>query len=80
MASTPAPKRTPIAEAVSIHQCAQILGVHHVTVRRWIRRGFIKAHRVGPLIVRIPRSEIIRIRTVRIPATQFKERPEYPTV
>ena len=76
--NAPKPKRLP--EAVSVRQTAEILGVHHCTVRRWIRRGFIKAYRIGPQIVRIPRMEIVRMRAVRLPFTTFKEAPDYPRV
>lgn len=57
-------KRLP--EAISIQRVAELLDVHPMTIRRWIKRGIIKAYRVGPQIVRIPRSEIVRLRSIRL--------------
>lgn len=72
-------KRT-VPEAVSIQLAATILDVHQVTIRRWIKGGYIKAYRVGPYLIRIPRSEIVRMRAVRIPYQIHGDRPEYPSV
>lgn len=55
-----------IPEAVSVRMAADILGVHMSTIRRWIRRGWMKGYRVGPYLVRIPRSEIKRMRDLRV--------------
>lgn len=63
-----------------MRHAAEILEVNKVTIRRWIRRGFIKAYRVGPQQIRIPRSEIARMRAVRLPFIVERERPKYPTV
>lgn len=68
-------KRLP--EAISVKMCADILGVSVSSVRRWIRYGYIKAYRVGPQLVRIPRSEILRMRAVRMPYMLYGDRPEY---
>lgn len=60
-----------VPEAVSIQLAAAILGISPLTVRRWIRHGYrdkdgdkryIKAYRVGPTLIRIPRDEIARLR------------------
>lgn len=59
-----------------MRQAAQLLGVAIITIRRWIGRGYIKAYRVGPQVIRIPRSEISRMRDVRINL----EPREYPIV
>lgn len=64
-------------EGISVNQTADILGVSVVTVRRWIRRGWIKAYRVGPVLIRIPRTEIVRMRAVRLCYTLYGDRPEY---
>jgi hypothetical protein len=37
-----------------------------MTIRRWIKRRYIVAYRVGPRLIRIPRSEISRMRAVRL--------------
>ena len=73
------PKKKPLPEAISIRQTAQLLDVHHTTVRRWIRCGFILAYRVGPQLVRIPRTEIVRMRKVRMPTIE-SDQPIYPVV
>lgn len=54
------------AEAISIRVFAELLSLSHNTVRRWIKRGYIKAYKIGPLI-RIPRTEVARMRSHRIP-------------
>lgn len=69
-----------LPEAISIQQTAQILSVCDMTVRRWIQRGFIKAYRVGPFLIRIPRSELIRMRALRLQAQEEQERPRYEKV
>lgn len=70
-----------IPEAVSVQQAAAILSVSPNTIRRWIRRKFLLAYRVGPLLVRIPRSEIARMRQHRLdygvePGEPHKEYPQ----
>lgn len=69
-----------VPEAVSITQAAEILGVHYITVRRWIRYRVIKAYRVGPHLIRIPRTEIARLRQIRLDADDNATRPKYPEV
>lgn len=49
-------------EAISVQTAAVLLDVHENTIFNWIRMGFIVAVRVGPRLVRIPRSEISRLR------------------
>jgi excisionase family DNA binding protein len=69
-----------LAEALSIQATADLLSVHHMTVRRWIAKGYIKAVRVGPWLIRIPRSEISRLRTLRVTASENGEAIRYPNV
>lgn len=80
----PSPPRPPrgkrVPEAVSPQQVAEILDVSLLTVRRWIYKGYIRAYRVGPKLVRIPRTEILRMRAVRIPFLIEGEHPRYPVV
>lgn len=75
-------RRHELPEAISVHLAATILDVHHLTIRNWIRRGYIKAYRVGPLLIRIPRSEIARLRTHRITYDIISTEPHplYPKV
>jgi excisionase family DNA binding protein len=67
-----------VPEAVSVRQTAEILDVCTMTIRRWINHGYIKAYRVGPVLIRIPRSEIVRMRSERVMAVGG--RPEYTVV
>jgi excisionase family DNA binding protein len=50
-------------EAFTIKQAAKVLGRHEDTIRRWCKTGKIKANRVGPKLILIPRSELGRLRT-----------------
>ncbi|MBK0400632.1 excisionase family DNA-binding protein [Limibaculum sp. M0105] len=47
---------------LTIHEFAERLGVSHMTIRRRIWAGEIKSYRLGPSIVRIPYTELDRIR------------------
>lgn len=49
-------------EAISIQTAAILLEVHENTIYNWIREGVIVAVRLGPRLIRIPRSEIARLR------------------
>jgi excisionase family DNA binding protein len=73
-------KRKPLPEAISVRQTAEILGVCTLTIRRWIKRRYIKAYRVGPFLIRIPRSEISRMRTVMVVDEDKYSHPLYPRV
>lgn len=55
-----------LPEAVSVQKAAEILGVNPMTIRRWIKASYIRASRVGPRLIRIPRSELQRMRAQRI--------------
>lgn len=41
-------------------EVGEILGVHRVTVRRWVGQGILKGKRVGPRNIRIHRAEVDR--------------------
>lgn len=69
-----------VPEAISVRLTADILGVHISTIRRWIRLGYIRAYKVGPHLIRIPRSELVRMRSVRMPALLRGDQPTYPVV
>lgn len=52
-------------EALKIRKVAEILGVSVKTVRNWIHKGHIRAYRVGPQLIMIPRTEVVRMRSYR---------------
>lgn len=54
----------------TIYEVADLLGVHHMTVRSWIRRGVLAVVRFPGSGIRITQSEIDRIVTARF------EKPE----
>lgn len=56
--------RTKLPEAISIQHVAQLLDVNPMTIRRWIKARVIVAYRVGPRLIRIPRSEVARMRSI----------------
>lgn len=49
-------------EAISVQMAALILDVHENTIHNWIRAGILVAVKTGPRLIRIPRSEIARLR------------------
>lgn len=53
-------------EALSVQDAAVILNVHENTIRNWIREDILVAIRIGPRLLRIPRSEIARLRSARL--------------
>jgi excisionase family DNA binding protein len=46
---------------LTVRMVADMCGVHVLTVRKWIACGVIHAVRVGPRLVRVPKSEVERI-------------------
>src|SRR5215472_17686691 len=52
-------ERQPEPKMLRVHVAARELGLHPLTVRRWIKQGKLQALRVGPEM-RIPRTEIER--------------------
>ena len=42
-------------------EAAKALGISKATLDRWIGRGIIKANRVGPKLIRVPTSEVVRV-------------------
>lgn len=51
-------------EAISVQRAALLLDVHENTIYNWIRVGYLQAIRLGPRVLRIPRTEIARLRVV----------------
>jgi excisionase family DNA binding protein len=49
-------------EAISVQMAAVLLDVHEDTIYNWIKGGVLVAVRLGPRVIRIPRSEIARLR------------------
>lgn len=72
--------RKHIPEALPIQLTAELLSVSELTVRRMIKRGHLRAHRVGPKLIRVPRTEISRIRAVRLAAYNEGRTLKYPSV
>lgn len=44
-----------------VREAAYLLGVSPLTVYRWLRDGTLRGVRIGPKLLRIPRSEIERM-------------------
>lgn len=56
------PREKVIPEALSLQRAARLLDVHEDTIRNWWKAGRIEVVRCGPKLLRVPRSEIARIR------------------
>ena len=41
-------RNDPPPELLTVSQVASRLNVHPNTIRRWVRQGLLKAHRIGP--------------------------------
>ncbi len=52
----------PVPELLTIAQAATFLGIHHITVRRMISSGELKAYRYGPRVIRIDRADLDKLR------------------
>lgn len=52
-------------EAISLQRAAYLLDVHEDTLRRWWKAGRIVIVRIGPKLLRVPKSEIVRLRLER---------------
>jgi excisionase family DNA binding protein len=50
-------------KSYKVHEAAKLLGVHEITVYRWLREGTLKGIRLGPKLWRIPAAELQRLRT-----------------
>lgn len=48
-----------------VREAADVLGVSPETVYRWLRDGTLRGIRIGPKLLRIPRSEIERMAQVK---------------
>lgn len=46
----------------TIQEAADYLSVNRETVRRMIARGDLKAHRVGPRLIRIDPADVVKLR------------------
>lgn len=44
-----------------VREAAELLGVSPLTVYRWLRDGTLRGVRIGPKLLRVPRSEIERM-------------------
>jgi excisionase family DNA binding protein len=52
-----------MSKDLTIAQAAEILGVHHITVRRYIARGILRGYRCGPRNVRVRVADLEALRT-----------------
>lgn len=66
-------------EGLSVQMVAMLLDVHENTVYNWIKDDIILAVRVGPRLLRIPRSEISRLRSSAASPTIDTNRPQPST-
>jgi excisionase family DNA binding protein len=66
-------------EGLSVQMVAMLLDVHENTVYNWIKDDIIIAVRVGPRLLRIPRSEISRLRSSAAPPTISTNAPQPTT-
>jgi excisionase family DNA binding protein len=48
---------------VTVNQAAKITKVHANTIRNWIARGLLPAHRMGERLVRINKSDLDALAT-----------------
>ena len=68
-----------MSEGLPIKKVADILGVCTMTVRRWVKRGYLRGYRVGGLLI-VPRTEIPRIRAYRAHDPRDTTPPTLPRV
>jgi excisionase family DNA binding protein len=66
-------------EGLSVQMVAMLLDVHENTVYNWIKDDIIVAVRVGRRLLRIPRSEISRLRSSAAPPTTDTNRSQHPS-
>lgn len=59
----------PLEAQYSQHEVADILGVGHSTVRKWVAEGKLRAYRYGPRIIRIDAADLRKFRKQIAPAT-----------
>ena len=51
----------PTDGTLAVKDAALALGVHPITVRRWIARGILPARRIGPRLIRIRKADVDRL-------------------
>jgi len=64
---------TAIDRPLSINEAAELCGVTHWTIRKWLKSGKLDGVRVGPRILRIPESQLYRVVRRLKPATSSAE-------
>jgi excisionase family DNA binding protein len=52
------PARKPPRRLVPLNTAADAYGIHHQTMRRWIREGRITGYRFGPKLLKIDLDEL----------------------
>lgn len=51
----------PLARLLTVPEAATYLGLHHVTVRRMISRGELRASRIGQHALRIAPADLVAL-------------------
>jgi excisionase family DNA binding protein len=46
---------------MTIPQVSEYHNVDDTTTRRWIAKGFLTAHRVGPRLIRVERESVLKL-------------------
>lgn len=64
----PQPPGPVVLDLISAYEAADLIQVHHRTIRRYIAEGKITGYRVGAKLIKVDRAEVIRklIRPVTI--------------
>lgn len=59
----------PLESQYSQREVADILGVGHSTVRKWVAEGRLRAYRYGPRVIRIDAADLRKFRQQIAPST-----------
>jgi len=59
----------PLDTQYSQQEVADILGVGHSTVRKWVAEGKLRAYRFGPRLIRIDAADLRKFREQIAPTT-----------
>jgi excisionase family DNA binding protein len=66
-----------MAKVITVAEAAERLGVHHMTIRRWIREGRLRAFRVGDVRRYVDAEEVEALREPQeLPRRREDDQPE----